>query len=602
MRWHERYALEEPGALLVAASALVVLAALAAWRRPRRAPVASLALWEAAASGSLANRLLPLVRSLRILLTAAAILLAGALCAGPFERVPGAVRWTLVVDLSPSMDAREGGERTRLAWAVEVAERWLEKLPPGDEVGVLLGADPPRWQLLPSRSRTALRAALAGLRVEAPPADLDAAIAIARSAGTVPMVISDGAGERAEVALPTPGLRFGVGAARSNRALLDFELRADWPAPPVIAWREVLLEGAEPAGFELVDPLGRTSVGEVREAGEWRELELPNWTRGIWELRRVAADPLAWDDAVRFRLEGVLRFGLALRGGEAGRDPHPALGVAVALAARSFEAPLRLLRPDEAPGPEEILVQEGGRLELEGIGPAGALLFGVALTEIAEEPPAEAEREGGMSVLGFSTAHPALRGLPLDRLRVRSVEFLPRPGSAGMTALVDGAGGPLLYEFRAGTRRALGTTFLLAQSNLAAEGTFPVLVHRLLLELVAPARASAPLLRAGERETPWPRVPTDAFAGSELLEPWPTPVSGAPRVFTGEGEFEADGRTWPVELLDEEASRIAPGWQPGLGGVEPERPLRREALGTAIALALVAVLAARALLDVLTGA
>ena len=91
-----------------------------------------------------------------------------------------------------------------------------------------------------------------------------------------------------------------MGTQRRNRAFVDFELRASWPAPPVIAWREAYFDGADVTGVELVDPLGRTTqvdIVDVEGSSEKRETFLARLAeraarRSSDTKRSVALDPM----------------------------------------------------------------------------------------------------------------------------------------------------------------------------------------------------------------------------------------------------------------------------------------------------------------------
>lgn len=581
------------GALLL----LAALALLALFRRPGRVEVPSLGLWDQALEGSLSNRALPLLRALRALLGAAALLLAGLLAAGPIEGARGPLEWLLIVDASPSMETREADGRTRLELAREAARRFVEALPERDTVELLVAARPPRLACAPGSSRARVIDALAQLAVEAPPADLAGALEIGQRSSRAIVLLGDGAGARGAVELPPRARVFGVGEARANRAFVACELEAAWPAPARIEWRLEASGGAAlPSALELVDPRGRVTRLAHDPSETSGAAELPHWGGGIWTLRLPSADALAFDDAVRFRLDGLEPRGIALRPAPE-RAVHPSLGVAFEIAAQSFEVPLRWLAAEEAPRADEVLVQDGGNLAPGDLPAAGALLFGAALEGalVADDAAAPAR---SAAVIAIDGARRALQGLALDRLRVRRAPLRPAP-EIDCASWIAAGDRPLLYELRAGGARVLGTTFDLRESNLPAEPSFAVLAHRLVLELAAPARAHPPLLEVGAREGPWMRSATDAIAGGTLREPWPAPPLGLPAVLPREGSLALGEAEIPLELLDAESSRIAPGWPPGWSGDEPERPREERPLGAEVALLLVLVLLARAALDLL---
>jgi hypothetical protein len=594
--FHE-FALARPwcawGALLL----LAALALLALWKRPGRVEVPSLGLWDQALQGSLPNRALPLLRALRALLGAAALSLAGLLAAGPIEGARGPLEWLVILDASPSMETREADGRTRMELAREAARRFVEALPERDTVELLVAARPPRLACAPGSPRASVVEALLAVTPEAPGADLEGALEIAAQSSRAIALFGDGAGERGAVEMPPQARIFGVGEARANRALVVFELEAAWPAPARIAYSLEASGGAPlPSELELVDPRGRVTRLAHDPTGTSGAAELPHWGGGIWTLRLPSDDALALDDAVRFRLDGLEPRGLALRPAP-GRSVHPSLGVAFEIAAQSFEVPLRWLAAEEAPRADEVLVQDGGTLAPGDLPAAGALLFGAVLegTLVADDAAAPAR---SAAVIAIDGARRALQGLALDRLRVRRAPLHPAP-EIDCASWIAAGDRPLLYELRAGGARVLGTTFDLRESNLPAEPSFAVLAHRLVLELAAPTRAHPPLLEVGARAAPWMRSATDAIAGGTLREPWPATPLGLPAVLPREGSLALGGTEIPLELLDAESSRIAPGWSPGWSGSEPERPREERPLGAEVALLLVLVLLARAALDLL---
>ncbi|MBK9384308.1 MAG: VWA domain-containing protein [Planctomycetes bacterium] len=594
--------LERPAFAWAALALLGALIVLALARRPRAIGVASAGLWEQALVGSLANRSLPLLRTLRALLAAAALLLAGVLAAGPHERMQGPVPWMLILDASPSMSAREADGRTRLELAAEAAARFAESLPARDRVELLLAADPPRLLCAPGSPRSAVLAALRTLEVEAPLADLAGAFEIAARAACHPVVFGDGAGERGALPRPARARFCGVGEATANRGFTSFELEAEWPAAPTIRWTLEASGGASaPAQLELLDPRGRaTSVAHDASTGSGRA-ELPHWGGGIWTLRCVPPDALAYDDALRFHLDGLTPRAIALRP-RADRAVHPALAVAFELAAQTFEVPLRWLAADEAPRADEILVQDGGVVREAELPAVGALLFGAQLgARVLDDASSSVADRPAASVVRVESERAALRGLPLDRLRVRRATLRVAPEAEAET-WIAGPDRPLLYALRLGATRVLGTTFDLRESNAPAEPSFAVLVHRLVLELAQPEQPRPPLFEAGAKAGPWMRSATDPVAGGVLRETWPAPALELPAQLPREGEHELRGAAIPIELLDAQASRIAPGWAPGWAGEEPERPSESQPLGAIVAAWMFAVLLLRAAIDLLVAA
>ncbi|MBL8899317.1 MAG: VWA domain-containing protein [Planctomycetes bacterium] len=591
--------LERPVFAWGALALLVALLLFSLVRRPRHVAVASSALWEQALAGSPANRALPLVRTLRALLAGAALLLSGVLAAGPHERTRGPLAWMLIVDASPSMSAREADGRTRLELAIEAAERFAQSLPAHDRLELLLAGDPPRLLCAPGSPRAVVLESLRAMEIEAPEADLVGALEIAARAKLHPVVFGDGAGARG--ALPRgAGVRlFGVGEATANRGFVDFELESEWPAAPVIRWALETSGGANaPNELELVDPRGRVTKVAHYASSSRGSAELPHWGGGLWTLRCASPDALPFDDALRFHLDGLAPRAIALRP-RPDRAVHPALAVAFELAAQTFEVPLRWLAADEAPGADEVLVQDGGAVREAELPAVGALLFGATLEPIVVADAASAVSDPpSASIVRVESDRPALRGLPLDRLRVRRASLRLAPDAAA-ESWIAGPDRPLLYSLRAGATRIIGTTFDLRESNAPAEPSFAVLVHRLLLELSQPEEPRPAFFHAGAAPAPWMRSATDLVAGGVLRERWPAPPLALPAILPREGLHELRGASIPIELLDAEASQIAPGWSPGWAGDEPERPAEAQPLGVLVAALLFLVLLLRAGIDLL---
>ncbi|KGQ22121.2 vWA domain-containing protein [Thermus filiformis] len=181
----------------------------------------------------------------------------------------------LVVDASASMAADEGG-RTRLDLAKERARSLLERAP--EAVLVRAGATP---SLLGQGAGVRLVPALMGLEAGNEGADLEAALALARS------LLPHGAVVLVSDAPPPPGLNgyLGVGSPRENLGIVRV-------APGFLA-----LGNSAPRPLTArLEAGGRTYTLEVPARG-YRGLELPT---PVFQARLLGKDALALDDRAGF--------------------------------------------------------------------------------------------------------------------------------------------------------------------------------------------------------------------------------------------------------------------------------------------------------------
>lgn len=216
--------------LLTALAPLVALYLLKV--RRQRLRVSSTRLWEAAGRELLARhplrRLLPEVP---LLLEAAAVVLSAVAIAGPScgRMDARADHVVFVVDVGASMGARDG-TATRLDTARQAVARELRALGEGAEAMILAAAHEPRATTGFERDQRRLDAAARSLGVREEPADLGAAIALARSrlsplGGTRSIVVVTDSGGEVPAAAEVPIRVVRVGAPADNVAILRVDLR-----------------------------------------------------------------------------------------------------------------------------------------------------------------------------------------------------------------------------------------------------------------------------------------------------------------------------------------------------------------------------------------
>ncbi len=216
--------------LLTALAPLVALYLLKV--RRQRVRVSSIRLWRAAGHELLARhplrRLLP---EIPLLLEATAVVLSAVAIAGPScgRMDARADHVVFVVDVGVSMGARDGAAN-RLDTARRAVTRELKALGEGAEAMILAAAHEPRATTGFERDLRRLDAAARSLEVREEPADLGAAIALARSrlaalGGTRSIVVITDPGGEVPAAAEVPIRVVRVGAPADNVAILRVDLR-----------------------------------------------------------------------------------------------------------------------------------------------------------------------------------------------------------------------------------------------------------------------------------------------------------------------------------------------------------------------------------------
>lgn len=511
-----------------AAAAAAVLVLHLVRPRPRRQPVSSLLLWqllqEQLREQSLLRRL---IQSLPLWLQVAACLLMGLALARPVWRggTPG-VTAIFVADRSFSMKAREDGA-DRFAQALDRLEQVLRQQASRGVPRIYVGAVGPEGAALAGAFRSA-DAASQALRALERPADGAADFhALAREVAAV----ASGGGD-VRVWLATDGV-MGDQAAEGLRELARLaHLEVLWvgrPGAPNVAVTalEAYGAGSEPGDVELMAEVANfspeTVEGVLRLQGDF----------GLDEARALRLDPQGRARVVvpyRVLGPGAVRARLERSAGDALPDDDeralafsdPRQGAVAYLVGEPSEAlrraleaagPLRVVWVPAVPvtpraaGPSPLPGSTGGT----GSGPPVRLVVfnGVRPPEAPEQgaapgpwqapvwwvlppaggAPAEAPAAGGggagEAVVYWRRTHPLLRFVDLDGVRVRRsplAEAVP----SGAEVLVEGSGGPLMWEYRdAGGRMVIETAFAVEQSDLPHRVAFAVLAANVV-------RAAAP--------------------------------------------------------------------------------------------------------------
>ncbi|MEZ5988354.1 MAG: hypothetical protein R3F30_04390 [Planctomycetota bacterium] len=500
--------------------ALLLLVPILVWlhREPARELATDrLEIWRRALARLGLRRRRRLPPSLLLAILALVALVRALAGAGRPERA-GPRRFAAVLDVSPSMAARDGG-RTRTTAAVAASRpSWRGS---AEVEGVLYGLG--RERVTELARFAAARALPAGLR-----ADLlaeDAAVLLARAERARPglaRALADQAGPDCAVLLsatasePAAGaardddnlyLRgFGSPDARSPAAILDASFVDPWPAAEL----ELSVEAARPlaAGARLVlrSPVQGRSEGFAFGRGSGDEpdgpmlLDVPRAFGPEVEARLEPGDGFVLDELLL--LEARPAWAPTLRA-----LPYDDPDLRVLTEFLVGELGARELRDgtgDEAGGLE---LREGGRLEAWPDDGRVRLCFGTLLPGAA----AEGRPEGPLE---WARAAPLLLDLDLSTLGVEEAVLAP-PLDDDAEVLVSLGDAPFVVLWP--EHRLLWCGSELGRNRLASQAFLPLLVVRALTRL-APVGAPGRLLALADPEesriaarTPPRSRPTPAF-------------------------------------------------------------------------------------------
>jgi hypothetical protein len=453
--------------------------------RRERQEVASTMLWRRALEELDAQTpFRRLRRNWLLLLQLAALALCVLAAAGPHLRtliVPGA-RVAIVLDASASMLA--GG---RMEQARREALRLIDGMGARDEAAVVRAGSSPRVAGPLTADRPALRNAVRTVEASAAPADLEAALRLARSL----------TGDEAEIILVTdvsgraPEGRHArvlrVGEALDNAGIVALGVRA-----------------ANPSGLDSEIFVRVRNASERRVSGTLRLLV-------DGRLRDASALTIAAErEAARtFSLVGVARGSLEVEWDAETADAQPVDDSAGWLL---VEPEPRTYRVHGEPDPyvaQALTALEGWR-RAGGAAPADLELL-VARSPEGEGPPflwidPPDLRRGyveSASVLEWDATHPVLRYADLHPVRLARTPLLAR--APGARVLARSTAGPLILEGTWGERRYVVWGFQPTETDLPLHVAFPVLMHNALEHLAPPARNLPGGVATGQAPTvTWP--------------------------------------------------------------------------------------------------
>lgn len=475
---------------------------------------------------------------LQILIVCALVLAA----AGPYRSSPvlRSGRAAIVVDASASLLA--GGRMER---AVREVRRILDGMGPGHEVAILRAGSETQVLAPLTSDRRVLGEALAGLAAEPAPADLGAALQVAKSLvgqeGDL-ILVSD-------VSCVDPmieGLQIRrVGSPLPNSAIVAMGVRRSDPSGRD---HEVFVRVRNASGNVATGTLQLLAAGSIRDAasisvephGEASAtLDLVGLEEGDLEVRWTAGAPddLPEDDRAFWVLRRPEQRRFRLSGGV---DPFllHALGALEgwreAAAGETADLEILVQRSPAQDGPPFLWIdpQELHRSQVEGA-----------------------------RVLDWNRVHPALRHVDLHPVRFGRIPVVRRP--SGAKILASSTAGPMILEGVHGDRRYLAWAFEPMETDLPLSVAFPVLVHNAMEHLAPPSATLEGGVATGEAPViPWPD-PEPA----ELITP-----SGKRRSVrtaggmlhlpaideTGYWRLESEGRTlkFAASLSDEAESNL----------------------------------------------
>lgn len=494
----------------------------------------------------------------------AALVLSLARPFQPGARAPGQVT-VIVLDASASMQTREANGRTRFDQAkIEVAAA-VRALGGGDRM-MLVAAGPRPWvvQGLTDDTR-AFQRALRELRCTDGVGDLHTALRVATQAagpGTPPavQVWTDGAGRAlANVAdLSVPVLWHAVGETAENVATTALAVRRRPDSPlDLEVFGAVTNVGAEAQTVAVSLTLDGTLLSYTRRAipasGTAVLTEpLLAGRSGVVQLRVDADDALPVDDTATLVLaaQRTVRVLLVTRGNAV------------------LERVLRLL-----PG-VEVFVAAPGNVRIDRVDVDLAVLdrwvpphWPLVPALVFGPPPvgdlARAHRVEAPAVAGWRRDHPLLRHLTFADVHVTGA--LLHPGGAGVTSLVSGAEGGLIWSQRVGGAEQIIVGFPLDASDWILRPSFPLFLVN-VVERVRGAAEGSEGSAVGVGTSVHARLPPG------LTEATVTYPDGHTATLTPRGRIVTVDDTWQagvyqfagagwsaaraVNLLDTEESRI----------------------------------------------
>lgn len=479
--------------LLALAAPIVALYMLKMRRREQ--VVSSTFLWEQALRDVQANapwqRLRP---NLLLFLQLLALLALVAALARPFwlGATPLGANLVVIVDVSGSMSATDGGDKTRLERAKEQVRKLIDDLPANGTM-TLLAAGSGAEVLQPATgNRASLRGALDGARPRSGTTDFREALALAAPAAerlpdTAVVIVSDGG-------FPDPGasdLRVPVRFIRVGERSENLAITAAATRRTADAGAGELFVRVQ--NFGQVERKTLLSIYEDRTLIEARALTVPAGGEagttigplppavGLLRAEIDAQDDLALDNRVWVRPGSAGKLRVLLTGA----GPNTFLERGLALQPHVVVDRAQSGAEPTSAGDYDLYVYDG-------VAPPPDLRGPVLLIN----PPAEntvIPVTGAVERPAVTTQdrdHPVMKGVDLSKVQIAQSAAFERPEWA--RTLADSNGTPLLLAGEPGGRRTAVLGFALQRSDLPLTLNFPILLANLTAWLAPDAGTGLP--------------------------------------------------------------------------------------------------------------
>lgn len=471
--------------------------------RRRRLRVGSTLLWQRAVQDLQVNEPFRWLKVSSLLFLQLLALLFMVLALGR-PAIPGAGisgdRVVLVIDRSASINARDGMTGgTRFQQAIESAKATIEDLQPGASVQIITFAAQPQIRLAPTTDHNAAKRALEQITPTDQPGNLEAAIELVENVIASPptedatptppsiLLFSDGAGASSDLALAGANIeyrRMGPPASGSydNLGITHLNISADYEDPSLsrvflriqnardtevattvslragqreIQRTPVRVPGATPDGLgtqTLTFELDRGYAGLISATINREDLldadnavfaiVSPAYKPSVLLVTTDAEDPLAW--VIRNALEEMDLADL--------RTMTESRLLERIAAGTPIGADLAIL--------DRVALPEGLRTD--------TISFGSDMPGI----PLRIADEGNDRFTSWSRAHPIMRGLALDAIRITRPAWFELDDETSIDELASGTRGPVVLMTTDPGARHVGVAFEPAASNWPLEISF----------------------------------------------------------------------------------------------------------------------------------
>lgn len=430
--------------------------------------------------GSLLRRFLSLLLMLLL-----AVLLIAAL-ADPFPTTPDSHRIVLIVDVSSTMQTREGST-TRLGQARTLAQRLLANAPRDAQVILITVADRPQRISLPSDKSTSLSDQLSSLHAVDTDANIISAIHAASFLESDPLsevhVISDFAGEMPLSSLraiwkgPARLILHPIGTDHPNAAIIGYWVRArpdGWRIGVSVASRGMATQQIPVELFsdgKLIASTQCTLADQTVTAELFASLP----PESPFELRLSAHDDLPVDDIAYGVLPPRMQVTLVTRGNiplEQALRAQPMLQLRIVSHSRFSDG-----SPDSI-----VIVDRPGLRPLSQPHAKGYLFIGtgdpfgrVAMTDVLEKP----------AVTHWSSDSPVMIDLDPGEIQFYRAHILHPAPAITLHPILSSGATPLIAEANLSNnslapQKWVYWPFDIAQTDLPGRFIFPVLLWNTL--------------------------------------------------------------------------------------------------------------------------